>query len=551
FCNGTDNNCPADAKLGTGTLCRADAGLCDAGPEFCDGVGNNCPASTPENEGTLCRAAAGDCDIADVCDGVSSDCPDVKSTDLCRASGGTCDPAEFCDGSANSCPADLKSTSICRASGGVCDVAESCDGTNNSCPADGKESSATQCRPANGVCDAGPEFCTGTSNACPTDVPANAGSLCRSSTGVCDPQEVCDGTSSSCPADAKSTSVCRASGGDCDTAETCDGTNAACPADTKLPSTTECRPEVHPDCDEAEFCTGTTNNCPDDVLAPSCDDNDGVACTEATCLATGECATADTCVEICRGPGYWSTHSGYDKNGVNVGQEVLDEAGPLLVCGQEVDETTQLGQLDSALEGLCIRVQGVKQRPLYRVLLTTAFNCAISEGGTCDQILERFTDVSFSDCSDLCAGAEFPEGPTLKQCKYELGCFNGGGRIIDGACVKGTCAEDTELYCSKDDDCAEDCVPFEDSCKKQDICSEDLDAPATICPDPSPATSPRTCNTARHNDCTIDDCPELSNSCAGQCGGAAPSGCWCDTLSCSLGDGCPDRDIECPGTCGP
>jgi hypothetical protein len=506
-CNGTDTTCPADVRSTTSTVCRPDSGQCDNGTEFCDGTNAACPAGSVASQGTLCRSSAGNCDPQEVCDGTNSTCPaDARSSSLCRASVAICDAAEFCTGGV-SCPADAKSESVCRGAAGVCDDVEFCDGTNNGCPADDKLTSV--CRPDSGVCDAGAEVCDGVGDDCPADDPINEGTLCRAGTGVCDPSEVCDGENSACPDDEKLTSVCRGSAGECDIAESCDGTNGACPADEK--STEVCRPVVNPICDVEESCNGTDVTCPDDDLL-NCEDDDEELCTGATCDEIEGCVIGDVCTEICRSPGYWSTHSGYEK-GINVGQQVLDEVGSLEVCGQIIDNTDDLGDLSASLEGLCVRTQGVKERQLYRVLVTTAFNCAISEGGSCEDITEGFVDVSWEECNALCADDPVEDGPTLQECKAQFACFNSGGRIIDGECAKGTCEEDPETFCGSDyGDCPlvgdeeQDCVPFEDSCARQPICSEDLDAPATICPKPGAASSPKTCKEARHNECTIDNC---------------------------------------------
>jgi len=504
-CNGSTGSCPADAK--SSAICRAAAGICDAGPETCDGTNNACPADVPQSAGAVCRPSGGVCDPQESCDGSSSACPaDAKSSSLCRDSAGVCDPAENCDGSADDCPADAKSSEVCRDSAGVCDPAESCDGTDGACPPDAKSSDV--CRAAGGICDVGPESCDGTNDDCPADVPQNAGEICRPSGGVCDPQETCDGVSGACPADAKSSSVCRDSTGVCDVAESCDGTNNNCPTDDVLSTAAVCREAVSPDCDIAENCDGANADCPPDML-DCVDDNDGVACTEAACSVEGECVQQDNCEEHCRNHGFWKTHSGYDNDGPNVGQEVLDETGGLDICGYLVIGTTNLGSLQSLLEDLCVRIQGQEIRKLGRTVATAALNCAISEGGTCEQITSKFIDVSFDDCNALCAGNPVGEEPTMKECIEQLNCFNGGGKIIEGECAKGTCEGDGETLCGSDfGDCPDeqDCVRFDDTCVGGAICSEDLDAPATICPKSGPATSPRVCNTAKHNDCSIDAC---------------------------------------------
>lgn len=297
-----------------------------------------------------------------------------------------------------------------------------------------------------------------------------------------------------------------------DDGEQCDG-GACCQGDcTFTPVDTVCRPAVNVACDVDEVCSGASAECPADVLV-GCSDQDGIDCTVPTCEASGECVEADQCVETCRGPGFWSTHSGSEHDAVNIGQSVIDAVGPLEICGQTIGGTTDVGSLDSALEALCVKTEGVKERQLYRQLVTAALNCAISEGGDCDQILGRFVDVNFSDCSALCAGTPVMDGPTLKECKSQLACFNTGGRLIEGQCAKGTCAEAPGTFCGAAygdcplvDDLPQECVPFEDNCADVGLCNQDLDVPATICPDKTRASSPKTCTMARKNTCTIDSC---------------------------------------------
>lgn len=299
-----------------------------------------------------------------------------------------------------------------------------------------------------------------------------------------------------------------------DAGEDCDG-GSCCDVDCKFTMAgTECRAAVNPSCDVAEVCDGSTASCPDDVLF-ECSDSDEIACTVPTCTEGGECIEADECIQICRGSGYWATHSGEDKEGDNVGQSVLDQAGPLLVCGESISKTSSIGDLQSALEALCVRTKGVKQRQLYRKLVTTALNCAISEGGDCDDVLARFVDVSFRDCSDICTGEEVIDGPSASDCRKQLGCFNKGGRLVDGSCALGTCESEAKLSCGASygdcpdfDEAPQACVPFEGNCSAEEFCQE-LDAPALVCPQKKRATSPKTCRDARKNDCTIDDCAAI------------------------------------------
>jgi hypothetical protein len=227
----------------------------------------------------------------------------------------------------------------------------------------------------------------------------------------------------------------------------------------------------------------------------------------------GACAANGDCIEICRGPGFWANHSSTEKDRADLGQSVIDDGGSLEVCGQIISDSDGTGNLNSLLEALCVKTKGFKERQLYRQLVTTALNCSISEGATCDEIVDPFIDVSFSDCSALCGGTPVPEGPTLAECRSQLACFNKGGRLVEGVCALGTCETDTEIVCGAASgpcpliaDVAQPCIPFEGNCKDAELCSTDFESDAQICPESTPASSPKICQTARKNQCTIDDC---------------------------------------------
>jgi cysteine-rich repeat protein len=76
------------------------------------------------------------------------------------------------------------------------------------------ESSATECRPAAGVCDVA-EFCTGASATCPSNGFRPSGFPCRASTGPCDPAENCTGSGANCPADTGLITACMTGDGCC------------------------------------------------------------------------------------------------------------------------------------------------------------------------------------------------------------------------------------------------------------------------------------------------------------------------------------------------
>ncbi len=247
---------------------------CDDGPAT--GTPESCCTilCTLRPADTACRDAAGECDLADVCDGSSGACGDLKSTGPCRPAAGVCDVAESCDGIGNDCPADaLEAGSVeCRASAGICDFAEHCTGSAAACPVDGK--SIAPCRPSAGVCDLG-ESCDGVGDACPGDGFASASVECRASAGVCDVAEHCTGSSAACPSDGfTSSSVeCRAAADECDAAEQCTGSAAACPGDAKQPDETPCDDanvcSINDRC-IAGVCGGFLESCGDGTLDEGC-----------------------------------------------------------------------------------------------------------------------------------------------------------------------------------------------------------------------------------------------------------------------------------------
>ncbi len=113
------------------TVCRAAAGTCDAA-ESCTGSSPTCPTDAKLASGTVCRAAVtGGCDVAEACDGTSAACPNdavAASGTVCRSAGSsaTCDPAETCSGSSNSCPSNAYASNGTACSGGSCNGSGTC-----------------------------------------------------------------------------------------------------------------------------------------------------------------------------------------------------------------------------------------------------------------------------------------------------------------------------------------------------------------------------------------------------------------------------------------
>jgi hypothetical protein len=337
------------------------------------------------------------------------------------------------------------------------------------------------------------------------------------------------------------TTVCRGADGECDVAETCTGQVATCPADAFKPNGSGCssdqnvctndvcngsgtctHPNNHADCDDGLACT-EGDQCSGGTCSgeeKDCADED--QCTLDTCSESlgGLCQHANVCNDICRRPGWWG------KRGVDVVQDLLDSADGLEVCGQSItttavdngDNVDDLG-LSSALEGLCVAVDGTPIRRLYRELVTAALNCTISgRPDNCDAVVSQFVDVSFSDCNELC---EIGDGSSqaARRCAAQLDCYNSGGRFDDGKCSYGDCNITGELCGGDYGACPpvslithivfQKCERFEGNCRDELFCNTGLDVPRGCDENSSNhihVTSSDACKDAKDNDCTIDDC---------------------------------------------
>jgi hypothetical protein len=176
-------------------------------------------------------------------------------------------------------------------------------------------------------------------------------------------------------------------------------------------------------------------------------------------------ATADCEVivneEICRTPGFWGSHAGTEHpRSTNLTQLVIDAAGGSLdICGQTITNT-DVGNMMSALEAMCVKVQGVQRRQLARQLTAAALNCVISGGG--------------ADCSDTSVEALFAEANAA--CAANSGNLS---QYIDGI----------------------DAFNNGEECHDRDLSESDVfDG---VSPLPGPAGSSRACNAAAKNNVFI------------------------------------------------
>jgi len=119
--------------------------------------------------------------------------------------------------------------------------------------------------------------------------------------------------------------------------------------------------------------------------------------------------------EICRTPGFWGTHAGTEKRkSTDLAQAVIDYAGGLImVCGEPIT-TTDVPDVESSTEAICVAPSGEPKLQLARHLTAAALNCIVSGGG--------------ADCTGISIGPDWAAANDV--------CINGGdysywGDIID------------------------------------------------------------------------------------------------------------------------
>ena len=259
----------------------------------------------------------------------------------------------------------------------------------------------------------------------------------------------------------------------------------ACTTDTCDPAI-GCVFTPNPPCNDSNACT--TDTCDPAIGCvftpnPPCDDSD--PCTVDTCEpATGCVFTPDPTLpgcsneEVCRTPGFWGTHGGIEKGGPNITQLVLNETGPLSICGVTIS-TTDLTNL-SAIEAICVSPKGDSALQLARQLTAAALNCGVTKSTSCGgggQVGTICSGVSiettFNDCNATCADPTSTK-EEITACIDAIDCFNNGGEGLEG----GVCVGNTGCH----DRNGAGCIDLSH---------------------PGPASSPKKCNDARKDDCTV------------------------------------------------
>jgi hypothetical protein len=253
------------------------------------------------------------------------------------------------------------------------------------------------------------------------------------------------------------------------------------------------------------------------------------SCAEWEDEDTAECDV--WCPEVCRTPGYWGAHAcpqhcpdddpdAYCEHprGRNITQAAIDACGGVLeICGTQITNTVMWAERvkgdmneyssdpESALEAICVRVQGVHERQLVRQLTAAGLNCCASNGNA------DCTDVSieeiFQICNAVCEGTDSTY--SVQECIFLIDCWNNGGGPVE---MGGfwTCQP---MYPS----CHSMSLGI---CEDGTICTEAntisdweggliCDSDGSRCSQ-SPASSSKACSYARRNDCTPLDPGECS-----------------------------------------
>lgn len=239
--------------------------------------------------------------------------------------------------------------------------------------------------------------------------------------------------------------------------------------------------------------------------------------------------------EVCRTPGFWKNHAcpetcpgDYDaycgKNSHNITQAAINEGGGSLnICGFSITNTVGTveegkgkdmieitsSDPESALEAMCVTGSDPMLK-LIKHLTVTALNCIVSNGSS------DCTGVSigpiFQACNEMCQGGDI-SAYTVQECIYLLDCWNNGGRAVQ---------IDSAWYCEPAfPSCHEKMLGM---CEDGTICTERNTTVTAegerLCEDgskckPGSAGSPKACNSAKKNECTVldPDACSLNESC--------------------------------------
>ncbi|MFQ5494679.1 MAG: hypothetical protein ACE5EX_04800 [Phycisphaerae bacterium] len=457
-----------DNVRAVGTECRAGAGECDVA-EVCDGITHDCPLDGFVVDGTACTDEGNEC-TDDVCAaGVCAHPPRIDGIVCGGAPVGACDLQDLCV--AGSCVDNVRSAgTICRSAASECDVAEVCDGLVGNCPLDDFQSAGVSC--TDDLVECTNDFCDGL-GAC-AHPPVTDGTLCGAPpVGVCDAADTCIAGVCTDQVQPVST-VCRTAQGECDVDDSCDGVNKDCPPDQFQPPGVACADEGNECTSDACDGNGACAHTPLVDGTPCLDE--GNECTDDVCAA-GACAhPARSAGTPCGNPADTECDNPDTCDG---GGTCLSNAEPVgFVCGDPTD--TECENPDTCNgSGACLSNAEPFGTPCGNPANSQCDQADTCDGnGTCqDNILPAGaacgdpTDT-FCDDPDTCDGAGTCQA-NLFPCPPGLVCFNSQN---GAACVE--CTQDSDcddgVFCNGAEVCiALSCGLAVDPCDDGNVCTDD------------------------------------------------------------------------------
>ncbi|MBN2526535.1 MAG: hypothetical protein JXR76_09080 [Deltaproteobacteria bacterium] len=255
------------------------------------------------NQGTVCRPEATPCDAAELCDGLSQECPLDEGKPLGASCGAqlssACNAPDTCDLDGICQPNFATAGTPCGTDGGACKVSPMCNGAG-ACTSAVNKPDGTPCgNTTTTECDM-PDSCL--NGECSPNF-AVLGTPCGDIEDVseCNRADQCDGRGS-CSANLVSAGVpC----GDtdesvCDLADQCDG-KGNCDSRT-LPDQTACGDDFVGECDKPDSCQGgvcVSNHVPD-----------GAACNEKSWEIAYRCSDTDCSATPQKQVQSWSCRTG-------------------------------------------------------------------------------------------------------------------------------------------------------------------------------------------------------------------------------------------------
>ena len=485
--NGICSNTPNDTNC-------ADDGLFCNGPEVCDAVLDCVSAGDPCEAGELCDESTDSCGQclvnADCDDGVActddacvlgfcsntvndSNCPDdglfctgIESCDPvldCVSSGTPCQPGEICNDLIDQClecevGADCDDGVACTDNtcvNGTCVYVPN-DGncTDNGVFCDGAEvcDISLDCVSEGNPCEAG-ELCNETTDAC---VACIADTDCDDGVGCTD--NVCvKGVCSYVPNNAN----CPDDGMFCNGAEICD-------------AVLDCVSAGDP-CPVGELCNETKDSCGDCVVDGDCDD--GVDCTDDTCVAGGCVYTANN--ENCPDDGVFCNGTEF----CDLKADCMSTGDPCMageLCNESTDTCGECIFDSDCDDGISCTDDGcVAGTCVYDVNNANCPDDGLFCNGTesCDAVLDCVSS------GDPCGGGELCDESTdtCGECLVDGDCNDGVG-CTDDSCVSGSCVytandslcPDDGQFCNGVESCDAvlDCVSSGDPCMPGELCNE-------------------------------------------------------------------------------